>query len=142
MEQNGQKYTQTAMQVAMSELEKLDVLREVDTYLDYLDGRKDPYIVYEKGYLLLLGKKLPGGYLKLCSILAVVVMVLISARLWGEDEWCGTGMLCMGKPDRHEKDHTPEDVLELSVCTVYRDHCVCSVDLAVPGRPIPCRRGL
>lgn len=95
VEQNGQKYTQTAMQVAMSELEKLDVLREVDTYLDYLDGRKDPYIVYEKGYLLLLGKKLPGGYLKLCSIMAVIVMVLISARLWGEDEWCGTGMLCM-----------------------------------------------
>ncbi len=89
VEQNGQKYTQTAMQVAMSELEKQDVLRKVDTYLDYLDGRKAPYIVYEKGYLLLLGKKLPGGYLKLCSILAVVVMVLISARLWGEDEWCG-----------------------------------------------------
>ena len=36
-----------------------------------------------------------------------------------------------GKPDRHEKDHIPEAVLELPVCTVYRDHCVCSVDLAV-----------
>lgn len=95
VEKNGQNYTATAMQVAMSELEKLDVLREVDTYMDYLDGRESPYIVYEKGYLLLLGKKIPGGYLKLCSILAVVLMVLLSTRLWGEDEWCQTKMLCM-----------------------------------------------
>jgi len=42
-----------------------------------------------------------------------------------------------GKPDRNEKDHTPEDVLELSVCTVYRDHCVCTVDLAVRADLFP-----
>lgn len=92
--ENGQNYTATAMQVAMSELTKLDVLREVDDYLDYLDDRKDPNIVYEKGFLLLFGEKLSGGYLKLCSILAAVLMVLVSARLWGEDEWHRTDTLC------------------------------------------------
>ncbi len=49
--------------------------------------------------------------------------------------WDGNAL--HGKPDRHEKDHTPEDVLELSVCTVYRDHCVCSVDLAVRADLFP-----
>ena len=42
-----------------------------------------------------------------------------------------------GKPDRHEKDHTPEAVLELPVCTVCRDHCVCPVDLAVRADLFP-----
>ena len=42
-----------------------------------------------------------------------------------------------GKPDRHEKDRTLEAVLELPVCIVDRDHCVCTVDLAVRADLFP-----
>jgi hypothetical protein len=94
VEKNGSKYTPTAMEVAQNELIQLDVYRELGEYMEYLSEKKEAYILYEKGYFLLLGKEIPGGYLRLCSIMAVIMMVLMSARLWGEDEWRQTVVLC------------------------------------------------
>ena len=36
-----------------------------------------------------------------------------------------------GKPDRHEKDHASENVLEFFVCIVDRDDYLCTVDISV-----------
>ena len=50
--------------------------------------------VYEKGYLMLLGRNIPGSYLRWCDILGVLVVVLISVSMWGMEEWYGTDVLC------------------------------------------------
>ncbi len=94
VEQNGDKYTGIAMQVAQSELKQLNIYREVENYVAYISHKKGAHIVYQKGWQVLIGKRIPGSYLRLCSILAVLIMVLMSARLWGEDEWQQTEVLC------------------------------------------------
>lgn len=94
VEQNGANYTEMAMQVAQSELKQLNMYHRVQNYVTYISNKKKAHIVYEKGWHMLIGKRMPGSYLRLCSVLAVIMMVLISARLWGGDEWQQTEVVC------------------------------------------------
>lgn len=43
---------------------------------------------------MLLGRNIPGSYLRWCDILGVLVVVLISVSMWGMEEWYGTDVLC------------------------------------------------
>lgn len=94
VQENGSNYTMSAMQVAQEKLEQKPVYQKIEQYLEYISQKKDTGIVYEKGWLLLWGRKIPGGYLRWCQVLAVLLMVLMSAGLWGEDRWQQTDMIC------------------------------------------------
>lgn len=94
VEENGASYTASAMQVATSELAKMNVLEKVEGYLEYLENEQATHILYPKGYQLLLGKNVAGGYLRFCNMLAIIIMVFLSVSLWGEDQWNQMDMLC------------------------------------------------
>ena len=94
LELNGDKYTELAAKAASDELEKMEPLKKIIDYSKYLKTKKNAHIVYEKGYLMLLGRNIPGSYLRWCDILGVLVVVLISVSMWGMEEWYGTDVLC------------------------------------------------
>ena len=67
MELNGDKYTELAAKAASDELEKMEPLKKIIDYSKYLKTKKNAHIVYEKGYLMLLGRNIPGSYLRCFS---------------------------------------------------------------------------
>ncbi len=94
--EHGALYTDVALAVANEELRKVQPMQRMIQYGKYLKNHENAGFVYEKGYLILLGKNIPGSYLRLCDVLAIFLMALLSVRMWGLESWQNMALLCRG----------------------------------------------
>lgn len=96
--ENGSSYTQQALDLYITEIERLPALDMVIEYVDYLKGVPEGWLVYERGYEMLFGQEIPGSYLKLCDVLAVFLMLVLCIPVWGMEEWTGMDRICIAAP--------------------------------------------
>lgn len=89
IKKNGMKYSGQAYSLISNDIKKKPAVKKVLQYISYLEKRSDTKMVYEKGYQMLFGKNIPGGYLYLCNAFAVFMMVMLTIPLWGMEEWSG-----------------------------------------------------
>lgn len=94
MLEHGDQYTATAYQVAEDKIKKIPALKRLIAYQKYVGKRSERRIVYEKGYEMLFGKAVPGGYLKWCNVLGIIFLCLFSEGLWGMEKRSGMDGLC------------------------------------------------
>lgn len=94
MLEHGEQYTVTAYQVAEDKIKKIPALKRLIAYQKYVGKRSERRIVYEKGYEMLFGKTVPGGYLKWCNVLGILFLCLFSESLWGMEKRSGMDGLC------------------------------------------------
>lgn len=95
---NNGNYTQQALKLFETELEKKNALDMVIEYADYLEKVPGGQFVYERGYELLFGQELSGSYLKICNFFAVFFIVILSIPVWGIEEWTGMHQICTATP--------------------------------------------
>lgn len=89
IQKNGTKYARQAFSLINNDIKKKPAAKKMLQYISYLEKRPATKMVYEKGYQMLFGKNIPGGYLYLCNVIAVFVMVMLTIPLWGMEEWNG-----------------------------------------------------
>lgn len=94
MLEHGDQYTATAYQVAEDKIKKIPALKRLIAYQKYVGKGQGRQIVYEKGYEMLFGKAVLGGYLKWCNILGIIFLCLFSESLWGMEKCSGMDGLC------------------------------------------------
>lgn len=94
LDENGIVYTATAYQLVQEKVEQIPALEQFMTYQNYILQRDGREAVYERGYEMLLGKEVSGGYLRWCSVLGVFFICLLSEKLWGMEKSSGMEELC------------------------------------------------
>ena len=120
IQKNGIKYTNQAFSLISNDIRKKPAVKKMLQYISYLEKRPEAQMVYEKGYQMLFGKNIPGGYLYLCNAIAVFVMVMLAIPLWGMEEWNGMQMVLYTTKTGYRKlQRKKKLVVVLDACVVF-----------------------
>lgn len=120
IQKNGMKYAGQAFSLISNDIKKKPAVKKMLQYISYLEKRPAAKMVYEKGFQMLFGKNIPGGYLYLCNVIAVFVMVMLTIPLWGMEEWNEMEMVLYATKTGYRKlQRKKKLIVVLDACIVF-----------------------
>ncbi|MCD7824949.1 MAG: hypothetical protein LUH14_03185 [Clostridiaceae bacterium] len=87
---SGTEYTSAQLEILLGKTEKLTGLERAIQNAEYIKKNNLSHVIYEKGYLTLIGREEGQWEMLKLRLISLMIMVGMAAAVWGIETWSGT----------------------------------------------------